>query len=74
MAYTTKTRTGHRFLGNKNTKEVHDLEKEDTSGSGCQIDEILRADNAVYFIPDTLAQAKSENYDNCAKCLGSSRR
>lgn len=63
-----------RFLGNKNTTEVHDLDIEDTSASGCQINEIIRAGNDVYFTPDTLAQARSEGFDNCAKCIGGSTR
>lgn len=74
MAYPTTTRIGHRYLGNKNKTEVHDLQKEDVSKSGCQIDEILKAGNAVSFIPDSVEQAQREGYDNCAKCLGSSRR
>lgn len=65
---------GKRYLGNKNKKEVHDLDGEDTSASGCQIDEIIRAGNAVTFYPDTLAEAHSQGYDNCAKCLGGSLR
>jgi len=32
---------GKRYCGNTNKEEVHDLDKEDTSGSGCQIDEIM---------------------------------
>ena len=74
MATGTTSRTSGRFLGNKNKKEVHDQQKEDTSRSGCQIDEFLKAGHGVYFIPDTLEQAHKEGYDNCAKCLGSSRR
>lgn len=74
MAYDTSTRTGKRYLGNKNKKEVHDQQKEDTSKSGCQIDEFLRAGHGVGFNPDTLDQAHKEGYDNCAKCLGGSRR
>ncbi len=34
---------GKRYLGNKNKKEVRDLDGEDTSANGCQIDEIIRA-------------------------------
>jgi hypothetical protein len=74
MASPTTSRTGHRFLGNKNKHEVHDQQREDRSSSGCQIDEILRAGHGVYFVPDTLEQARREGYDNCAKCLGGSRR
>jgi hypothetical protein len=67
-------RNSHRYLGNKNTKEVHDLDNEDSSPSGCQIDEIIRAGHAVEFTPDTLQTAHGLGYDNCAKCLGGSRR
>jgi hypothetical protein len=74
MAYPTRTRTGHRYLGNTNKMEVHDQQKEDTSKAGCQIDEFLKAGHGVYFSPDTLEQAHKEAYDNCAKCIGSSRR
>ena len=67
-------RNSYRYLGNKNTKEVHDLDNEDTSPSGCQIDEIIRAGHAVSFNPDTLEEAHRQGYDNCAKCLPGSRR
>ncbi len=62
-----------RFLGNSSPShmEVHDLHNEK---SNCQIDEILRAKHAVGFRPDTLAQARSEGYDNCAYCIGGSTR
>jgi hypothetical protein len=64
---------GERYLGNKSPskKEVHDLDNEKTN---CQIDEIIRAGNDKPFVPDTLSQAHSEGYDNCAYCLGSSTR
>lgn len=74
MSIPTSSRNNHRFLGNKNHMEVHDTTKEDTSQSGCQIDEFLQAGNGVYFIPDSLNQAHSEGYDNCAKCIGESNR
>ncbi len=58
------------YLGNKNTTEVHNLMDQQTN---CQIDEI-KPENKKYFTPDTLAQAHSEGYDNCAYCLGLSKR
>lgn len=69
----TTTKYGQRFLGNKNpsSKEVHDLKNEKTQ---CQIDEILRARNAVKFIPDTLSEAHGNGFDNCHWCLGGSTR
>lgn len=63
---------GEQYLGNTNTKEVHDLDQEDTSGSGCQIDEIIAAKNDYPFT--SLSAAHAAGYDNCAKCLGASTR
>jgi hypothetical protein len=71
MAYKTTTKTGKRYLGNTRKMEVHDLQNEKTQ---CQINEIINAGHAVGFNPDTLAQARSEGYDNCAYCIGSSQR
>ena len=76
MSYPTSTRDGKRYLGNKDADnmEVHDSKNEDTSGNGCQIDEIIKAGNAVGFAPDTLEQAHKEGFDNCDKCIGDSKR
>jgi len=60
-----------RFLGNRNTTEVHDLNNEKR---GCQIDELISARHGVVFSPDTLAQAHTEGFDNCAHCIGASQR
>ncbi len=60
-----------QYLGNTNTKEVHDLRNETTD---CQIDEILRAGHAVGFIPDTHDEAKRCGFDNCHYCIGGSKR
>jgi len=65
---------GKQFCGNINKTEVHNLDNEDKSASGCQIDEIIRAGHAKAFAPDTLVQAHAEGYNNCAKCIGGSRR
>jgi hypothetical protein len=63
----------NRYLGNSSwTKmEVHDIWNEK---SQCQITEIRKAGHAVVFDPDTLAQAHKEGYDNCAYCIGDSKR
>ena len=65
--------TDKKYLGNSDPDhmEVHDLKNEKPQ---CQIDEIIKAGNAVVFEPDTLEQAKSEDYDNCAFCIGRSER
>jgi hypothetical protein len=65
---------GKRFVGNTQKMEVHDLDNEKTGANQCQIDEIIQANHATTFGPDTLAQAHSEGYDNCAHCIGGSRR
>ena len=71
MAHKVTSKYGIRFLGNVSKKEVHEVAKETTN---CQLSEILRAGNGVAFSPDTLAQARSEGYDNCHYCLGGSTR
>jgi len=60
---------GQRFLGNKNTKEVHDL---DNQKNQCQIDKIINAHDNVPFY--TLQSAHDSGYDNCAYCIGDSKR
>ena len=65
---------GCRYWGNINTKEVHDIDNEDTSPSGCQLLEIIMHKHVRIFDPDTLEQAHKEGYDNCAKCIGDSTR
>ena len=68
--------TDKRYLGNSSPghMEVHDLDNEDRSPNACQIDEIISAGNAVVFDPDTLQQAYSEGYNDCAYCIGASTR
>ncbi len=61
---------GNQFLGNTDTTEVHELTRE----SQCQIAAIAQNDQAVTFSPVTLAQARSEGYDNCHHCIGGSTR
>lgn len=72
MATPTRTRpSDKRFLGNKNKTEVHDLKNEKTN---CQVNTFINAGHAVTFSPDTVAQAHTERYDNCAYCIGGSTR
>jgi hypothetical protein len=61
---------GKRFIGNKNTMEVHDLDNEKLS---CRINEI-KHEHVVTFYPDAHSTAKSNGYDNCAHCIGGSTR
>lgn len=63
---------GERYLGNANNKEVHDLDNEKTGKNECQIDEIITAGNDRPY--DSLDAAHKDGYDNCAHCLGKSKR
>jgi len=45
-----------RFIGNKDTKIVHDVDNEQPTK--CHIDPIVIAGNTVTFTPDTLDQAQ----------------
>ena len=57
-----------RYLGNMNTKEVHNLDNEK---SGCEIAKIKPEHKRSF---DSLPAAKNAGYDNCAHCIGSSAR
>lgn len=65
----TGNMNGERYLGNTNTTEVHDLDNEQTN---CQIDEIIKAKHDKPF--NSLTDARSAGYDNCAYCIGGSTR
>ncbi|HLT40677.1 MAG TPA: hypothetical protein VK034_30575 [Enhygromyxa sp.] len=56
------------YLGNSNTKEVHDLDKEK---SACNIARI-KPEHRVSFA--SLATAHRQGYDNCFYCLNQSKR
>lgn len=62
---------GEKYLANRSPskREVHDLDNENTQ---CQIDEIIRAGNDKPY--NSLSAARSDGYDNCAYCIGSSTR
>ena len=60
-----------RFIGNKITKEVHDVYVERIHL--CKIDEI-KFENIITFTPDTLEQAHQKRYKNCRYCLANSQR
>jgi putative aminopeptidase FrvX len=60
---------GKKYLGNTNTKEVHDLDNEQPQ---CQINEIISHRHDVYF--DNHEDAKAQGFDNGHFCLGNSTR
>ena len=65
---------GERYLANTSTskKEVHDLDHEKTGKNECQIDEIISAGNDKPYNSQTAAN--DAGYDNCAYCIGNSKR
>jgi hypothetical protein len=63
----TGNMNGEQYLGNTSTTEVHDLDNEDTSPNGCQIDEIIAAGHDRPF--DSLDTAHGAGHNDCAKCL-----
>jgi hypothetical protein len=67
----TGNMNGEQYLANASPSkmEVHDLDNEKTS---CQIDEIIRARHDRPY--NTLAAAHAAGYDNCAYCIGGSKR
>lgn len=60
---------GERYLGNTNTKEVHDLDNEKAL---CQIDEIIAAGHDRPF--NTLQDATAAGFDKGHYCIGGSTR
>jgi hypothetical protein len=62
---------GERYLANASPskREVHDLDQETPQ---CQINAIIAAGHDRPFT--SLEAARAQGYDNCAYCLGGSRR
>ena len=67
----TGNMSGERFLANisRSKLEAHDFDNEKTQ---CQIDEIIRAGHDKPY--NSLAAAHADGYDNCAYCIGGSKR
>jgi hypothetical protein len=67
----TGNMNGERYLGNSSPSkmEVHDLDNEKTL---CQIDEIIKARHDRPY--NSLTAAQTAGFDNCAYCIGGSKR
>lgn len=53
----------NRFIGDKRTQEVYDLDELDESESiQVRIDELVESETFVCFAPDTLAEARNRGY------------
>jgi hypothetical protein len=57
-----------RFLGNRNSREVHDLM---TLTRACNVDK-MKPENRIFYA--TLPEANADGFDNCRYCLGGSQR
>ena len=55
----------HRFVGDKRTFVVHDVEHESPE---CDIDGIVRAERLALFGPDNLPEARNRGYRACQLC------
>jgi hypothetical protein len=51
-----------RFLGDKRTQVVYDLDLVDDAGLGPAIDELMASEAFVAFAPDTLTEARNRGY------------
>jgi hypothetical protein len=52
----------YRYLGDKRTQVVYDLDVIDDAGLGDVIDELLASERFAAFAPDTLAEARNRGY------------
>ena len=55
----------HRYLGDKRSIVVHDL---DATDDACAIDELVRSERFLAFGPDTLPEARNRGYRPCPHC------
>jgi hypothetical protein len=51
-----------RYLGDKRTQIVYDLDLTDAAGLEDVIDELMQSEQFAAFAPDTLAEARNRGY------------
>ena len=54
----------HRWLGDKRTMVVHDLDR----AAACGIDDLLASQRFATFGPDSAAEARNRGYRECRRC------
>ena len=69
MARSTDEVAEQRYIGDADSKFVHDSYHEDPTPRGCRIFELVKSRQALRFDPDRLAQALSEGFTMCEKCM-----
>jgi hypothetical protein len=63
---------GYRYLGDKRTQVVYDLDLIDEAGLGDAIDELMASEQFAAFGPDTLAEARNRGYKPHGSILAAS--
>jgi len=63
----------YRWLGDKRTQVVHDLDCAAGTGTtdDCGIDELMKSEQFAAFGPDLLAEARNRGYHPCGHCAPS---
>ncbi len=61
----------YRWLGDKRTQQVHDL---DHTVADCHLDELLTSGQFASFGPDRLAEARNRGYKAHRACIRSPHR
>lgn len=51
---------GHRYIGDKRSQVVYDLDDEATPKEA--IEDLMRSEQFICFAPDTLAEARNRGY------------
>ena len=52
----------YRYLGDKRTQVVYDLDLTDDAGLADVIDELVKSEQFAAFAPDSLAEARNRGY------------
>lgn len=52
----------YRYLGDKRSQVVYDLDRTDDPVVACAIDELLASERFAAFAPDTLDEARNRGY------------
>ena len=55
-----------RWLGDKRSQRVHDLDNLDDA---CAVEELMASEMFSAFGPDTLAEARNRGYRPCRRCV-----
>lgn len=58
-----------RFLGDKRSQIVYDLDLVEEAGLSDAIDELMDSEQFAAFAPDTLAEARNRGYKACGQCV-----